>query len=521
MKAAARAPQEPIPVIDLFAGPGGLGEGFSQVRTRSGAYAFRLCLSIEKDAAAHRTLELRAMYRSFRGSTVPQAYWEYLAGRKSREELVKDPEMAEAVAHARKEARCAELGVTPESQINTWIRDAIGDRRDWVLLGGPPCQAYSLVGRARQSRKPRAEFERDHRHLLYEEYLRIVRTFHPAVFVMENVKGLLSATYEGEKMFQRICSDLSLAGANSGHRYHIRSFVVTNQTPDPRDFVIRAEEYGIPQARHRVILLGVRDDLNSRPHRTLRRRRQRHVVESVLGTLPPLRSSISKGTDSHEAWLEELAKTPRYLSALPRKLRQRLAPAMHRALKRAEKIDTTGGRFVSRCDAPLSKRGQLMTWLRRGEPSGWLNHEARSHMPADLRRYLFAATYARVTRRSPKVTDFPPALQPNHDNVSNRVGDQKTIPFADRFRVQRARLPSTTVVSHIAKDGHYFIHYDPAQARSLTVREAARLQTFPDNYFFEGSRTEQFIQVGNAVPPYLAFQLGEIVRDLMNPVRRR
>ena len=134
-------------------------------------------------------------------------------------------------------------------------------------------------------------------------------------------------------------------------------------------------------------------------------------------------------------------------------------------------------------------------------------------MESDLARYLFASVYARHTGCSPRLNDFPPSLLPEHSNAKDIAGGGKA-PFMDRFRVQVANAPSTTVVSHIAKDGHYYIHYDPSQCRSLTVREAARLQTFPDNYFFEGNRTEQYTQVGNAVPPMLAYKMGQIVRKI-------
>ncbi len=135
-------------------------------------------------------------------------------------------------------------------------------------------------------------------------------------------------------------------------------------------------------------------------------------------------------------------------------------------------------------------------------------------MRSDLHRYMFAACFLESFGCVPKIGQFPAKLLPDHRNV-----DLEEIPFKDRFRVQPWDCPSTTIVSHIAKDGHYYIHPDPAQCRSLTVREAARLQTFPDNYFFEGNRTDQYTQAGNAVPPYLALQLGHVVAELLRKAR--
>jgi len=154
----------------------------------------------------------------------------------------------------------------------------------------------------------------------------------------------------------------------------------------------------------------------------------------------------------------------------------------------------------------------LAGWYHDPRMSGVCNHSTRGHIREDLHRYIYAACYADLYKRSPTVRDSPRGLWPAHKNVQSAVNGNM---FPDRFRVQFAGVPSTTITSHISKDGHYYIHYDASQCRSLTVREAARIQTFPDNYFFEGDRTPQYKQVGNAVPPLLAREIARIVCDLV------
>jgi DNA (cytosine-5)-methyltransferase 1 len=175
---------------------------------------------------------------------------------------------------------------------------------------------------------------------------------------------------------------------------------------------------------------------------------------------------------------------------------------------------STGGRFVpGNVNIDTSMPTALRSWYHDPRLGGATLHETRAHMRSDLHRYLFASCYAAEFGCSPILAQFPEGLLPDHGNV-----DDEDIPFADRFRVQISQYPSTTIVSHISKDGHYYIHPDPSQCRSLTVREAARLQTFPDNYFFEGNRSEQYVQVGNAVPPYLARQIAGVVSGFLAKV---
>ena len=507
--------KKPFPVIDLFAGPGGLGEGFSSLVDTDGHKRFALRVSIEKDKVAHRTLSLRALFRSFEKDHVPDSYYDYVRGNISRSALFAHPSISDEARYAASEAKCAELGKTPEAEVDAWISGALDGTKEWALIGGPPCQAYSLAGRSRRRNVDPVGFANDEKHFLYREYLRVIRKFAPSVFVMENVKGILTSTLEGEPIFERILADLSSPGNEL--EYRIRSLVVDGEGAElkPGDFVIHCENYGVPQSRHRVILFGIRSDVAARAAKlggtkqryALRVAEERVGVAQALSGLPPLRSRLSKGGDSHDAWLNTLREAQNSLKDWKSPRRARVEEAMLCALHDAQSHNSFGERFSRRkvsIDSTMPKT--LRSWLYDPKLGGVLQHESRSHMSPDLHRYVFAACYARLYDISPDLTLFPPRLLPNHANVG-----AASIPFSDRFRVQRANMPSTTVVAHIAKDGHYYIHPDPSQARSLTVREAARLQTFPDNYFFEGNRTEQYTQVGNAVPPWLAKQIADVV----------
>lgn len=272
---------------------------------------------------------------------------------------------------------------------------------------------------------------------------------------------------------------------------------------DPGRFVVRCEHHGAPQARHRVIIMGIRlDCMGPSVIRTpgLREVERPVCIEEALSGLPSLRSGLSRGPDSPERWRNEVE---RQRDRVVRSIRVRY-PEVARILHELEPGSELP-RQSTTCDGQTAGRKGRMG--RRGHPVV-LNHETRGHMPSDLGRYLFCAAFAEEYGRSPTRSDFPEALAPDHANWDTGV-------FADRFRVQVRSRPSSTITSHLSKDGHAFIHWDPVQCRSLTVREAARLQTFPDDYLFLGNRTQQFVQVGNAVPPAIASQIARVVYDIL------
>jgi DNA (cytosine-5)-methyltransferase 1 len=517
-----RVRNNPISVIDLFAGPGGLSEGFDQYRRRSTTKRFRIRLSIEKDSFAHSTLLLRSFYRQFSPGRIPDKYYTYLRGEIERHILF--DAFPDEAAKARQEVWNATLGGPglKHTLVRDRIRSALNGAENWVLLGGPPCQAYSLVGRSRM-RSTDADvdaYETDHRHFLYKEYLRIIADHRPPVFVLENVKGLLSSIVRGEHTFQRILEDLANPTSvfpNGGpDRLKYRLFPLSHADDRfgefrEQDYVIHAEDYGIPQARHRIFVLGLRSDLfaNSSP-KSLENSRDPVPLGKVIHDIPALRSGISKVGRNTGDWFEWVES-----AAFAKWLHDPIVTSATRdeIIRTVFALDlslNTGDVFVSKGKKKIRFAD---TWFTDERLGGYCNHQARSHMPSDLHRYLFAAAFSKAHAKSPKLSDFPSALLPAHKNVQKDVAE--TI-FSDRFRVQLAFRQATTITAHISKDGHYFIHPDPSQCRSLTVREAARIQTFPDNYFFEGPRTEQYRQVGNAVPPLLALQVAKIVSNLFD-----
>ncbi|WEX11758.1 DNA cytosine methyltransferase [Chelativorans sp. AA-79] len=511
----------PFQVVDLFAGPGGLAEGFASVRDADGFRPFNIALSVEKDATAHKTLRFRAFLRQF-GDSFPDRYYSFL------NDEIDEPDWEtlypEQWQAAEAEALLLELGeegasdvIAPKLQA---IRESSGDRT--IVIGGPPCQAYSIAGRARNRGIAEYDPAKDKRHFLYKEYIAALEKLKPAAFVMENVKGMLSTSVGGEDIFKKVLADLAAVGGNS-QTYEFFAFAPgpggighLKLTRKPKDFVIRSEVFSVPQARHRIIIVGVRRDLALLKQQTQSETELTAIkvtVADVLRTLPAIRSGVSKA-DSVDAWKSALARSvQKVIEATAesgddnyRLINQRsrvLAKQIANGEGPTHRSSSDLGALSERCPQSLRE------WIMDRRLKLLKGHLSRGHMESDLARYFFAAVFAEVTGRSPVAKEFPPILAPNHKNWDSGV-------FSDRFRVQIWDAPSTTITSHLAKDGHYFIHPDPMQCRALTLREAARLQTFPDNYRFFGNQTEQFVQVGNAVPPFLARQIGEALHALLS-----
>jgi len=424
---------ESIKVIDLFAGPGGLGEGFSAFKTPEGRRPFKIVASVEKEASAHKTLTLRAFYRQFLGRDTPPEYYEYLRNSsKVGAEQFFSEQFPEEWAAAKRETLGGPkaLGSDDHDIIFSAIEEQIaGHTGKRIVIGGPPCQAYSLVGRARNKAIKGYVAAEDHRHFLYKEYLKVLDLVQPDIFVMENVKGILTAKVNGESIFEKIREDLACpARAINSARAEIEYVLLPFAHPledrnvigsfQNKDFVIRAEEFGIPQARHRVILLGVRSDVlpNELAGELLSEWRQDNqvTVGEVLANLPRLRSGLSRTQpNDFQKWKNNFEKG--FLKVYTELAFSTEAQDKAKWAFDAATADLTqGGRYV-----PLKRKhknrlpDQLQKWYADEHLLGFVNHEARNHMAEDLHRYLYASCYAAAQGGiSPRSRDYPERLTP-------------------------------------------------------------------------------------------------------------
>ncbi len=394
--------------IDLFAGCGGLSEGFYREGFKSLAH-------VEIDHWACETLRTRMKYYGY-----------------------KDYEK-EVIEH----------DITSKDILKR-IDNAVNGRSVDIIIGGPPCQAYSTAGRVRDGKR----MATDPRNYLFESYVKILNHYKPIFFVFENVTGLLSAQVNGAPIFPKVLKAL-------GKKYKVIG--------NPEILVHNTADYGVPQLRKRVIIIGVRKDIDKDPLQLYqdiikthwnpetseeeRKGRKRFVdVKKAIGDLPPVEPGCDESTQEHSY------------------------PCDNEFLKRVGKKGVH----------PL------------------MDHVARSHNDLDRERFQVMInnhwTFGQLRR-----------LMPQYEHEHARV-------FDNSYVVQWWDLPSKTILAHIYKDGFQFIHPDEKQRRTFTVREAARIQSFPDDFEFKGSRSEKYKQIGNAVPPLFAEALAKSIRKNLDDV---
>ena len=409
--------------IDLFAGAGGLSEGF----TRAG---YKPIAHVEMDAAACYTLKTRAAYHWLKERKMLDEYVKYLKGDIDRRELyslVPEEEMNSVINLA--------LGDENNKEIYKRIDSLLKGKKADLIIGGPPCQAYSLVGRARSKNG----MKNDPRNHLYLQYAQFLEKYQPKMFVFENVLGLRSAG--GGKYFEKMKIEFDRIG------YSIK------------DFLFNASEFGVLQNRKRIIIIGFKKTSGINVPDIKPVVKNNFKVESIFHDLPKLQAGQGKDKNGNYA-----GNTNEYLSS------------MH---------------------------------IRNGL-NVLTQHVSRPHTEQDKEIYRIAVNMMKEGLRL-DYTSLPEKLK-THKNQHS---------FFDRFKVVNENaIAAQTVVAHIAKDGHYYIHPDIKQNRSITVREAARLQSFPDDFYFEGvkegaNRTAAFKQIGNAVPLLMAEKIAALIKPLL------
>lgn len=414
-------------VLDMFSGGGGLTEGFMR-------RSFDFLGHIEMDRNAADTLETRLMYHELKKSAEEDLYRQYYRGDIGRDQFV---QLAKNAGIETPPVINKELSDITNKEIIQDLKSTLKNkyhRADVdVIIGGPPCQSFSLAGRGKNKEKAHT----DPRNYLYLYYLRFLEEFQPKMFVFENVPGLISA--KNGTIFNNVISRCTKMG------YHL----------DSDAHILNASDFGVLQDRERIIFIGWKNGNSHLQYPDFPKTRSEGTIKDLLMDLPVLQAG--EGTDKFQKY-----RKVRFSKYLSEKIRNRYGGIRH--------------------------------------------HQARMHNERDREIYRTAIEKWNKNEHRLNYNELPDDLKTHRNRHS----------FVDRYKVVNENSVSHAVLAHLAKDGHYFIHPDIELRRSLTVREAARIQSFPDDYLFEGPRSAKYVQIGNAVPPLMAEGIAEKIREMLN-----
>ena len=389
-------------IIDLFAGAGGLSEGFRRNN-------FDIIAHVEMDKNAALTLKTREAYYYCKNNNLSY-YHEYLEKKITREELY-----SKIPTNILDKVINKEIGKDTIEDIFNRIDNILNNDNVLGIIGGPPCQAYSIAGRSRKK-----DMSDDPRNYLYKYYLKFIQKYKPSFYVFENVQGIFSA--KGGTVFKDIEKNMKSLGYTFEYRL-------------------------VVQERKRVIIIGFKKELNiCYPNFT--KSTFNYNIKDLFDDLPPIHAGQCNNKYKKDA---------------------------------------------NECLINLKIRNKKWNYLTY--------HEARALNENDSKIYKL-----RIKNKTIKYTDLPKELI-KHNNKSS---------FLDRFKVVEYEKPCHTMVAHISKDGHHYIHPDLKQCRALSVREAARIQSFPDDYYFESSKTSAFKQIGNAVPVLMADIISKKIEESLS-----